>query len=113
MRLILEEQQEYLQFFINNATYHPINPDADVSYQRANLFSSDKCFLITSFLMSHITFDGISTAPYNSGKGRYTLYMWSNDMFILWNRICAIFYEDKKILFTHFSKTAHSCSLVD
>ena len=60
MRLILEEQQKYLQSFINNATYRPINPDADVTYQTAYLFSSDKC-LSTSFLMFHITFDQIST----------------------------------------------------
>ena len=45
MRLISKEQQKYLQSFINNATYHPINPDADVTYQTVNLFSSDKCFI--------------------------------------------------------------------
>ena len=45
MRLILEEQQKYLQSFINNATYHHMNPDADVTYQTVNLFSSDKCFI--------------------------------------------------------------------
>ena len=45
MRLILEEQQKYLQSFISNATYHPMNPDADVTYQTVNLFSSDKCFI--------------------------------------------------------------------
>ena len=45
MRLILEEQQKYLQSFIDNTAYHPINPDADVPYQRVNLFSSDKCFI--------------------------------------------------------------------
>ena len=33
---------------------------------------------------------------YNSGKGRCTRYMWSNDMFVLWNHISAIFYEDRK-----------------
>ena len=44
-RLILEEQQKYLQSFIHNATYHSMNPDADVTYQTVNLFSSDKCFL--------------------------------------------------------------------
>ena len=32
---------------------------------------------------------------YNSGKGRCTRYMWSN-IFVLWNRISAIFYEDRK-----------------
>ena len=45
MRLILEEQQKYLQSFINNATYHLMNPDADVTYQTVNLFSPDKCFI--------------------------------------------------------------------
>ena len=45
MSLILEEQLKYLQSFINNATYHPMNPDADVTYQTVNLFSSSKCFI--------------------------------------------------------------------
>ena len=45
MSLILEEQQKYLQSFINNATYHPMNPDADLTYQTVNLFSSGKCFI--------------------------------------------------------------------
>ena len=44
MSLILEEQQKYLQSFINNATYHSMNHDA-VTYQTFNLFSSDKCFI--------------------------------------------------------------------
>ena len=61
MRLILEEQQKYLQSFINNATYHHMNPDADVTYQTVNLFSSEINVLSTSFLMFHITFDEIST----------------------------------------------------
>ena len=45
MSLILEEQQKYLQSFINNATYHPMNPDADVTYHAVNLSSSGKCFI--------------------------------------------------------------------
>ena len=45
MRLILEEQQKYLQSFINNVTYHPMSPDADVTYQTVNLFSSENCFI--------------------------------------------------------------------
>ena len=51
-----------------------------------------------SFLMLHITFDEISTtlSIYNSGKNRYTQYMWNNGMFILWNRISSIFYEDRE-----------------
>ena len=31
MRLIMEEQQKYQQSFINNATYRPMNSDADVT----------------------------------------------------------------------------------
>ena len=41
----MEELQKYLQSFIDNTAYHPINPDADVPYQTVNLFSSDKCFI--------------------------------------------------------------------
>ena len=37
--------KKYLQYFINNATYHPMNPDADVAYQAVSFFSSDKCFI--------------------------------------------------------------------
>ena len=36
MRLFWEGQQKYLQSSQNIATYHPMNPDADVTYQTAN-----------------------------------------------------------------------------
>ena len=54
--------------------------------------------LSTSFLMFHITFNEISTTLSIQFwyKGRYTRYMWSNDMFILWNCISAIFYKDRE-----------------
>ena len=70
--------------------------------------------LSTSFLMFHITFNEISTTLSIQlwYKGRYTRYMWSNDMLILWNGISAIFCEDR-MLFTHLAKTAHFCSLMD
>ena len=45
MRLILEEQRKCLQSFINNGPYHPMNPNADATYQTVNLFSFDKCFI--------------------------------------------------------------------
>ena len=35
---------KYIQSFINNTTYQPVNPDADVTYQAVSLFSSDKYF---------------------------------------------------------------------
>ena len=57
--------------------------------------------LSTSFMMC-------STLPliklvqhclYNSGKGKYTRYIWSNNIFIPWNCISAIFYEDRESCF--------------
>ena len=45
MRLFWKEQKKYLYFSQNNATYHPVNPDTDITYQAVNLFSSDKCFI--------------------------------------------------------------------
>ena len=53
MRLILEEQQKYVQSFINNVTYHPMNHDADVTYLRVNLFSFGKCFIYFISDVSH------------------------------------------------------------
>ena len=32
-------------FLQDNATYHPMSPDTDVTYQTRNLFSSDNCFI--------------------------------------------------------------------
>ena len=53
--VILKEQQKYLQSFINNSTYHPINHDADVTYQTVNLFISDKCFIYFISDVPHYT----------------------------------------------------------
>ena len=53
MRLILEEQQKYLQSFINNVTYHPMSPDADVTYQTVDLFSSENCFIYFTSDVAH------------------------------------------------------------
>ena len=56
MWLILEEQQKHLQSLINNVTYHPMNLDADVTYQTVNFLALTNV-LSTSFLIFHITFD--------------------------------------------------------
>ena len=72
-----------------------INPDTDVTYQTVNLFSSEKRFIYFISDVPHL----MKTARnclYNSGKGRYTRYMWKNGMFILWNHISDIFYEDRE-----------------
>ena len=74
MRLILEEQQKYLQSFINNATYHPMNPDADVTYQTVNLFSSDKCFIYFISDVPHYkhSMKSAQQCLHNSGKCKCT-----------------------------------------
>ena len=41
--------------FVNNAKYHyhPMNPDADVTHQPVNFFSSDKSFICFIFDVPH------------------------------------------------------------
>ena len=70
MSLILEEKQKDLQSVINNATYHSMNPDADVTYETVNFFSSDKCFIyFISDVQHYIRSDQHNTVCiYNSGK---------------------------------------------
>ena len=53
--------------------------------------------LFTSFLMLHIYLMKLAQHDlYNSGTGKYTRYIYSKNMSILWNCISAIFYEDRE-----------------
>ena len=56
--------------------------------------------LSASFLIVHITFDEISTTLYNSGNGRCTQNMWSNDKFVL----LLFFMKIENIAYTSFQK---------
>ena len=40
-----EGAAKYLQSFMNNVIYHPMNLDADALYQTVNFFSSVKCVI--------------------------------------------------------------------
>ena len=43
---------------------------------------------------------------YNSGKGRCTRYMWSNDLFVLWNRIFLLFFvKIENTVYTSFQNS--------
>ena len=116
MRLILEGQQKYLQSFINNATYHSMNPDSDVTYQTVNLFSSNKCFIcfisnVQHYIQSHYIqsnqHNSVGTILVKFDKlDRCTWYLRSNDMFVLWNRISAIFIKIKNTVYTSFQNSA-------
>ena len=59
-----------------------MNPDTDVTYGTVNLFSSDKSFIHFISDVLHLI-KTIRNCLYNSGKDKYTQYMWKNDMFIL------------------------------
>ena len=81
-------------------------------YIRQSIYLVLTNVLSTSFLMFHIHWMKFAQHYlYNSGKGKYTPNIWSNDMFILWNRISAIFYEH--MLFTDLAKSARFCSLIN
>ena len=85
-----------------------MNRDAAVTNQTVNLLSSDKCFIYFNFWCS--TLHSMKSAQHclyicNSGKGRCTRYMWSNDMFVLWNLISVIFYKIKNIVYTFFQNS--------
>ena len=110
MKLILEEQQNIcnllsIMLHITPWTLVLLNIRQSIYLVLINVLS-------TSFLIFHGTFDEISTTLYNSGKGRCTWYMWSNDIFVLWNHISAIFYEDRKYCLHIFPKQHFSFSLM-
>ena len=43
---------------------------------------------------------------HNSGKGRCTRYMWSNDLFVLWNRIFLLFFvKIENTVYTSFQNS--------
>ena len=92
-----------------------MNPDANVTYRTVNLFRSEKCFIYFISDVPHLM-KTTRNCLYNSGKDRYTRYMWENGMFILWNHISDIFYEDgecglhilPKLLNEHIKLTPYS-----
>ena len=91
MRLFWEEQQKYLylhKIMLHITTWTLIL----MLHIRQSIYLVLTHILSTSFLMFHITFNEISTTLSIQFwyKGRYTRYMRSNDMLILWNWISAI-----------------------
>ena len=76
---------------------------------RQSIYLALTNILFNLFLMFHIAFNEISATLSIQfwHKGRYTEYMWSNDMLILWNCISAIFYKDREC-FLHILLKEHS-----
>ena len=102
-----------MHFHMNDAD--DMNPDADVTYRTINIFSSEKRWLYFISDTPHL----IKTARNclaNSGDGRCTRYMWNGGMFLIWNHIASIFYEDQecglhlfpKLTYEHIKLTPYS-----
>ena len=92
-----------------------MNPDVDVTYKTINLFSKEKRFIYFISDVPHL----IKTARNclsNSGSNRCTRYMWNDGMYIIWNHIADIFYEDRecglhilpKLSYEHIKLTPYS-----
>ena len=110
MRLILEKQQKYLQSFINNATYHSMSPDADVTYQTVNLFSSGKCFIyFISDAQHYIRSNQHNEVCKIQAKADIldtcTQYMWSNDMFVLGITFLLFFMKIENAVYRSFQNS--------
>ena len=72
-----------------------MNPDVEVTYKTINLFSKEKGFIYFISDVPHL----IKTARNclsNSRNNRCTRYMWNDGMYVIWNHIEDIFYEDRK-----------------
>ena len=72
-----------------------INTDVDITYNTINLFSKEKRLI---YFISHVP-HLIKTARNclsNSGSNRCTRYMWNDGMYIIWNYIADIFYEERE-----------------
>ena len=73
-----------------------IYPDVDVTYRTRNLHSSqEKRFIYFISDVPHLL-KTTRNCLYNSGSSKYTRCMWKGGMFILWNHIADIFYEDRE-----------------
>ena len=96
--------------------FNDVNPDVDVTYHTKNLDSlQEKRFIYFISDVPHLL-KTTWNCLFNSGSGKYTRYMWKGGMFILWNHIADIFFEDRecglhilpKITYEHIKLTSYS-----
>ena len=73
-----------------------MNTETDVIYRTRNLFSgTEDRFLYFISDVPHL----LKTARnclLNSGRGKFTCYMWNGGIILLWNHIANMFYEDQE-----------------
>ena len=86
-----------MHFSMTNDMNPDMNPDVDVTYIRPLIYSARKSDLFIADV-PHL----IKTARKcfsNSGSNRCTCYVWNNGMYIIWNHIADIFYENADYIF--------------
>ena len=72
------------------------NPETDVTYCTCNLFGGTaNRYLYFIFDVPHLLKTARNCLS-NSGSGKFTRYMWNGGIFLLWNHIANIFYEDQE-----------------
>ncbi|XP_065654860.1 uncharacterized protein LOC136081473 [Hydra vulgaris] len=92
-----------------------MNPHVDVTYRTLNYFSLEKRFIYFISDPPHLI-KTVRNCLSNSKNAEGTRYMWNGGMFILWNHIADIFYEDRecglhilpKLTFEHIKLTPYS-----
>ena len=73
-----------------------MNPETGVTYRTRNLFScTENIFLYFISDVPHLI-KTVRNCLSNSGSGKFISYMWNSGMFLLWNYIADIFYEDEE-----------------
>ena len=73
-----------------------MNPENDVTYHTHNLFSgTEHRFLYFVSDVPHLLKTARNCLSY-SDIGKFTRYRWNSGMFLLWNHIADIFYEDQE-----------------
>lgn len=72
-----------------------MNPEVVVTYRTLNSFSVKKRYIYFISDPPHLI-KTTRNCLSNSGAGRCTRFMWNDGMFLVWNHISDIFYEDQQ-----------------
>ena len=92
-----------------------MNPDVAVTYRTVNLFSREKRFINFISDVAHLLKTARNCLSY-LGSGKFTRYMRNRRLFLHWNHISDLFYEDRsiglhilpKFTFDHIKLTTYS-----
>ena len=105
------------KFFKMHFTLTPdeLNADIDVVYKTKNLFSDDNRYIYFISDPPHLVKTARNCLS-KSGTAKGTRFMWNGGLFLIWNHISDIFYEDQecglqllpKLTYEHINLTPYS-----